>query len=178
MSRRRARPAGFQITTHVAVAILLLILFVSSAYVWVESGSSKAETRQELLAELIAQREEWNDKRPPYYEYVMDRDCDCPVEERTAYKVRMQFLPVSWFPVDVETESGVMLTHPESPVWLPELFSLATEAVEAGRSVNLRYSRRWGFIRSLSIVGDDGSETSYVIRDFEETGYEDTRDAQ
>lgn len=175
MHKRRTRPAGFQITTHVAVALLLLILFVVSAYVFVESGSSKADTQQELLAEIEVQRREWNKNRPLYYEYAVARDCDCPNEIRAPYKVSVQFLPAAWFPVDIEAESGTMISVPESPVWLPQLFELATDAVDANETVTLRYSRRYGYISSLHIVRDDGSEIRYEIRDFAETEYEDTR---
>ncbi len=172
MVKRRSRPAGYQITTHIAVALLLLILFVTSAYLFVESGSSKATTKAQLLQEIETKRSEWNERRPLYYDYVVDRDCECSIEVRTPYNVSVQFTPLAWFAVDIETEDGEVLSQPRSPVWLPQLFGIAAEAVEADQQVTLRYSRRFAFISSLQIIRDDGSEIRYEIRDFEATEYQ------
>ena len=168
VSKRRTRRSGYQITTHMAAAFLLLILFVSSAYFFVLSGSNRAGAQKELLAELQTNQQLWYQKRPPIFEYVVARQCDCAQELRTPYKVRDDGTSRrAWYAIEIESATGDILATPATPVWLDDLYDIAEDAVLQDYRVRMSFDRRYGYLASLSILSEDSGEERYVIRDFE-----------
>jgi len=175
MSRKSWRKSGYQITTHLAVVILLVIMFVSVGYFLVIAQSDLPFEQDGLLAELEANRERWMTQRPAGFRYVVDRTCSCPVEEVKPFVVTEESGErTARFPLPVETSAGVVLTEPSSPIWLEDIFGQIEQAVRDGAVVSVRFDPARGFPMSVSIDferNDEGADIGFEIRDFEVLDY-------
>ena len=80
MTRKKPLAGIYQLTTFLALVLLLLILFISAAYFFYIPAPGEAAGKRDLLAELNDQRSAWSARRPAAYRDVVDRECYC---ERT-----------------------------------------------------------------------------------------------
>jgi len=159
-----------QVTTPIAVLILLLILFVSAGYFFFMTDADLPPDNSEALAELEASRALWASRRPPAFRYVVDRDCDCSDETRRPYLATVgDATREARFPVPVDGEDGRLLTAPMQPVWIDDLFDLILSADAEGKAIAARFDTTWGFPSRVEIAdgADDASPDVYEVRDFE-----------
>ena len=161
---RNYRPQGkYQVTSHIAVILMVLILFVSVGYFFYLARPDEEAQRLQLAAELEDARILWRVRKPAAYQYVVDRVCECPAEDAAPYTVYVSGNNRrAEFAIPVELTSGEQVMTPPRPVWINDLFELAERAIRSNVEVTVRYNSGFGYPRQLEI-GDDG----YEIRDFE-----------
>lgn len=176
MQHRPRKKSGYQATTYIAVALLLLILFVSGAYFFIIPDLDKSAERERLLADLQANRERWETSRPASYRYIVDRACDCSDAHKTPYVVvnRRGHRHAQY--VSATTTAGADLSEsPPDVTWLDDMFRIAAEAAQGSDDVEIRFDPRFGYVSSLSI---ERSRRRYAppdvisIRDFEIIEYD------
>lgn len=162
---RKYRPQGvYQITTHMAVVLSLLIVFVAISYYFFLADPEDAAPDQEALAELQAMRGLWEERRPESFRYVVDRRCDCPPEDRTAYAVLEQGRQrTARFLIPIESGAGILIDAPPRPVWLDDVFSIAETMILSGGVDELRFDAVYGY--PIALTTSEGDR--YEVRDFQ-----------
>lgn len=164
-----SRPKStYQATTLLAVVLLLLILFVSTAYIFLLPAPDPMTDQMQVLAEIQEHREEWNDRRPPSYRYVVDRNCYCiPAAIEPFIATEQGGLKTAAFPVPFASETG-FLDSPPYPLWIDDLFELIEQSAHDGDGVLVEYDPKYGFPRLVDIKRDAvDANDHYEIRDFE-----------
>ena len=169
---RKYRPDGtYQLTTHVAVVLLVLILFVAVGYFFSLAKPDEHASRLAMSEELQENRARWENRRPATFQYVVDRGCDCPDEVSKAYIVTEESgRRATRFPIPVESSTGVMLDAPPNPVWIDDIFELAEKTLRSGKPIDAYYNHAYGYPERLVLDPDENSiKTSlrFEIRDFE-----------
>jgi hypothetical protein len=149
MKHRTWRKSGFQSTSLIAGALLLLVVFVSVAYFFLLADSGPSPRQQEMLAQLQERRDEWVSKRPPAFRYEIERECDCPLSYVEPFTV-------------VE-----YLDDPDNQAWIDQYFERLAAAILGGSDVAIGYDPRFSFPNDFHIA-----EEQTYIRDFEVLEYE------
>jgi len=172
-SHRTWRGGTYQITTLLAVVVLLLILFVSAAYVLFLPVPDPLAMQKQVLADLQAGRDKWDASRPRSYQYVVDRTCTCArailepyvASEESDYRTAA-------FPFPIESGTGELLTSPASPVWIDGLYTKIEESVFDGDEVVVEYDTSFGFPKRVDIKREAAdTNMRYELRDFEVLEY-------
>lgn len=171
MSRRKRPRSSYQLATYLAVALSLMLIFVSAGYVLIIANPESARTQDDILEEIELHRATWDTSRPEGYRYVVERDCSCPAEDQKSFIVTEQSGRKSArFPIPVESASGALLTSPPKPVWLDDVFRIAKEAANDGRILDIGFDPTLGYPTQVEILrGEDPREKNdrFEIRDFE-----------
>ena len=162
---KKYRPEGrYQVTSHVAVILLVMILFVSVGYYLYLAKPDEQAERLELMAEYEAAAARWAARQPAHFRYALDRTCDCPDEDGRAYVVTVSDGQRSAeFPIPVESVDGELITAPPRPLWIDDIFGIIERALRSGAVIDVRYNRALGYPESVVI----GPDEQYEIRDFE-----------
>ncbi len=162
---KKYRPDGrYQVTSHAAAILLVLIVFVSVSYYFFLAKPDEQAQRLGLTAEYEAAAARWSAERPPRFRYVLDRTCDCPPEDARAYAVTEQDgQRRAEFPIPVESVSGELITAPPRPLWIDDIFGIIERALRSGAIIEVRYDQALGYPESVII----GPDEQYEIRDFE-----------
>jgi len=163
---RRERPRGtFQVTTLIAGALLLLILFVSAGYFfWLLPGGGMVDETAEPADRHLAR---WRQNEPTAYRYVVRRSCNCAREFLAAYVVTVaDGETAASFPIPVEASQGGFLETPPEPDTIDDIFSAVRDAALDGHDVSAGYDRRRGYPVAVTIRLPDGVR-GWEIRDFE-----------
>lgn len=164
MSRKYRPDARYHVTSHVAVVLLVLVLFVSVGYFFFLAKPDEQARLLELQSEFEARLAQWSEQRPAAFRYVVDRTCACPDEDDRAYVVTERPGDRSAaFPIPVESVSGTLITAPPRPVWIGDLFDLAGRTLRSGDAVEVRYDPDYGFPERLVLAPGE----VYEVRDFE-----------
>ena len=175
MARNRKPRYGFQITTPIAAVILLLIVFVSLGYFFVETIPGLPPDNSRVLQEMEERRAVWHERRPGRMRYVVDRDCDCASESNRPYiATESGRQRRAEFPVSVESDDGEQLQAPHDPVWIDDMFALISTADVQNQAVSARFHPEFGFPVEVVIrQKPDSTDTIaiYEIRDFENLDY-------
>jgi hypothetical protein len=162
---KKYRPEGkYQLTSHVAAILLMLIVFVSVSYYFFLARPDEQAILAVQRSEFDAARSLWDQERPTAFRYVVDRSCDCPAEDGRAYLVTERngaFSAV--FPIPVESTAGVLITVPPRPDRIAELFDAAGRSLQSGTVIEVRYDMDYGFPEIL-VTGPD---RAWEVRDFE-----------
>ena len=168
VSHRPRQKSIYQTTTLLAVVLLLLILFVSAAYIFLLPAPDLLADQQQVLAEIQDHREEWNDRRPISYRYVVDRTCYCtPAALEPFVATEQRGLKTAAFSVPFASETG-LLDSPPYPLWIDDLFELIEQSVLDGHEVLVEYDPRISFPKAVDIKRDAADANDhYEIRDFE-----------
>lgn len=172
-SHRTWRRGTYQTTTFLAVVLLLLILFVSAAYVFFLPAPDPMAMQEQVLADLQAGRDQWGTSRPRSYRYVVDRSCSCTRAILEPYVAAEESdLKTAVFPYPIESETGETLTSPSSPVWIDDLFTLIEQSAFDDDVLVVEYDASFGFPKTVEIK-HDATDTNirYEIRDFEVLEY-------
>ena len=116
MTRRKPLAGIYQLTTFLALVLLLLILFISAAYFFVIPTPEETPGNGDALAEVTANRGTWAAQRPASFRYVVDRDCYCDpafVEPYIATEERGS--KSAAFVIEIESASGDFISSPPDP---------------------------------------------------------------
>jgi hypothetical protein len=175
MSNRRPLAGIYQITTFLALVLLLLILFVSAAYFFVIPSPDTAHEQEDALGVLAQNRAGWESGRPASFRYVVDRDCNCGPEYAEPYIAAEQGSSrTAFFSIEVESASGEFLSSPPDPVWIAELFDLIARSLRDDKVVEVEYDKELGFPVSIVVhPGPAPPDSMYrvEVRDFETLEY-------
>jgi hypothetical protein len=158
-------------TTLIAVALLLLFLFVSVGYFFMIPMQENVAEPSASIEELEQNRITWTRERPLSFRYVVQRTCYCSREFITPYVVTdRQGQRSATFLTSVESGSGDFLDGPSDPIWISDIFDLTATAIDSndGAIVEVRYDRRFGYPEMVNIDSrqPDG-DMHYEVRDFE-----------
>lgn len=170
MKHRTSQKSVYQFSAHLAVALLMLIIFVSVAYFFFVPANGLSPDQERLLANLQAQKKLWDDKRPLSFRYVVDRNCVCTDKITTPYiATETPGHKSATYRIVGQPESGDLATSPPDALWIDDLFGIIEDEIIENGTVNASYDWRFGFphtISSGSLGSADGSFT-YYVRDFE-----------
>lgn len=175
MTRRKPLAGIYQLTTFLALVLLLLILFISAAYFFMIPAPEKTPGHKGLLVELATNRSTWESGRPASFRYVVDRDCYCDptyIEPYVASEERGN--QSAAFVIEVESSTGEFVSTPPEPVWIEDLFDLIEQSVRDDNSVDVEYDKEFGFPISIVVHPDPAPPDSgyrVEVRDFEITDY-------
>jgi hypothetical protein len=171
MIRKYQPKTRYELTTHAAVILSLLILFVSVSYFFFIAKPDERARQIEMSATLKVSKEAWASQHPARFRYVVDRACDCPTEVSTRYIVTERTgQREAVFPIPVESSAGILITIPTEPVWIEDIFGKIEAALDRGIAIEVRYHPRYGFPEHVIIRQDEngpGAFEQYEIRDFE-----------
>ncbi len=167
MARRESPKGTFQITTLIAGALLLLILFVCAGYFFWLLPNAGTETDE--VARLEAAYDRWAEMEPENFRYVMRRQCrDCPPEWTAPHVVTVRGGEYSAsFPIPIESDSGELLERPIDVGRIDVLFNAINAALLDELDVTVGYDRRYGYPVAVTIQYRGAGPATYEIRDFE-----------
>ena len=175
MTRRKPLAGIYQITTFLALVLLLLILFVSAAYFFVIPGPDRSGHDGDALAEVAANRSTWESIRPAAFRYVVDRDCYCDRTYVEPYVATEEPGGRSAaFTIEIETPGGEFIAVPPDPVWMDDLFDLVEQSVREEKHVEVAYDKEFGFPNSILVHPAPRQPDSVYrveVRDFETLEY-------
>ena len=164
MSKFYRPKTSYQITSHITVVLILLIVFVAVGYFFVLAKPGEEAGRAARLEELDTARARWDDRRPAAYRYVVDRACSCPDEDSRAYTVTVRSGErVARFPIPVESLDGTLIEAPPRPLSIADVFAIAARSIGEGEAVEFRFDPEFGFPEYLSLRSGD----TFEVRDFE-----------
>ena len=137
MSRPYTPDTNYQLVSHAAVILVLLILLVSAGYYFVVARPDEFAAREAMAEAFELASTQWEERRPASYRYVVDRQCDCPVEVDRAYVVTVdEGTRDAVFPIPVEASSGAILESPVAPVWLEDVIDNIERVLRSGGEVD------------------------------------------
>ena len=171
MTRRKPLAGIYQLTTFLALVLLLLILFISAAYFFMIPAPGVAPGYGDAEAELGVRRSTWESRRPASFRYVVDRDCNCDpafVEPYVATEERGS--KSAAFLIEIESDNGEFVSRPTDPVWIDDLFGLIEQSFRDGMVVDVDYHKDLGFPVSILVRPDPAppdSQYRIEVRDFE-----------
>jgi hypothetical protein len=171
MTRRKPLAGIYQLTTFLALVLLLLILFISAAYFFMIPAPEQAAGHGDKLTEVASRRSTWATKRPPSFRYVVDRNCYCEpayVEPYIATEERGNRSAA--FTIEIESASGEFISSPPDPMWIENLFDLIERSVHDAMVVEVEYDEDLGYPASILIRPDPAPPDSLFrveVRDFE-----------
>ncbi len=171
IARRRRLGSKYQLTTHLAVVLLLLVMFISAGFylLVVKPGSPDTDSAQRYG--LDSARATWDTHRPRRFRYVVDRQCDCPIEERQPFVVTEEGLKVTArFAIPLESSTGELLTGPADVASITRLFAIAEVAIVADEVIELAFDANFGF-PSRTHFTNSGKTVLIEVRDFEVLEY-------
>jgi hypothetical protein len=162
---KKYRPEGrYQVTSHVAAILLVLIIFVSVSYYFFLARPDEQARRVAAQEAYEAALARWEERRPGEFRYVVDRSCACPDEDDRAYTVTERDGRLSAeFAIPVESTAGILVTTPPRPVGIDDVFGVIERSLRSGTPVEVRYDFDHGFPEYVKLSPDD----RYEIRDFE-----------
>jgi hypothetical protein len=171
MTRRKPLAGIYQLTTFLALVLLLLILFISAAYFFMIPAPEKTAGHADTLSEVASRRSIWETKRPASFRYVVDRSCYCEpayVEPYIATEERGS--KSAAFTIEIESASGEFISSPPDPMWIESLFDLIERSVLDAMVVEVEYDKDLGYPASILIQPDPAPPDSLFrveVRDFE-----------
>ena len=165
------RRGQFHSTTLIAVAMLLLFLFISAGYLLLLPGPVSSPAPGDTQSELQKNRALWAATAPASFRYVVERTCFCRVEYTTPYVATEQSgQRHAAFRVEIEQSDGTFTATPDTPMWITDIFEqieIASESRDT-RRVEVTYDPHFGFPIAVDIQNRyaDG-HYQYFVRDFE-----------
>ena len=169
------RGTYFQSTTLIAVAMLLLILFVSAGYMMLIPTDQDRGAGTSAAADLQRNRELWEQNKPRSFRYTVDRSCFCSAEITTPYvATEERGLRRAAFRTEVESSIGEFLDAPEQPIWIDDIFAEIGEAVasDLDPAIDVRYDPDYGYplVADIRYPMPD-AYFKYEVEDFEVLEY-------
>lgn len=171
MTRRKPLAGIYQLTTFLALVLLLLILFISAAYFFMIPAPENVPGHGDALAEVTAKRSTWAAERPASFRYVVDRNCYCDAAYVEPYVATEESGNRSAeFIIEIESASGQFISSPPDPVWIENLFDLIERSVLDEMIVEVEYDKDLGYPVSILVHPDPPPPDSMYrveVRDFE-----------
>lgn len=169
------RSGSFQSTTLIAVAMLLLILFVSAGYMILLPGAGESTASNQLSADLQRSRDLWERTRPASIRYVVNRSCFCSLEVSAPYvATEERGLKRAAFRAEIESSAGAFLAEPSHPAWIDTIFDEIAAAIasENKPTIEVRYDSHYGYPVAATIRQPmPDAYITYEIQDFEVLEY-------
>lgn len=164
---RQANPT----TTLIAVAMLLLILFVSAGYILTISATDEAPVASAARTSWEENRARWDASAPQSFRYVVERMCFCRAEYTTPYVATEEHgQRRAEFRVEIERSDGTFTATPDQPMWIADIFEQIGTAIESTdyEKVEVSYDPRYGYPLAVELQSRyaDG-HTQFFVRDFE-----------
>jgi len=161
----------YQSTTHVAVALLLLILFVSVGYFFLVPQPEPPLEKDAMLAEMTRQQEIWESDKPLSFRYVVRRTCFCGPEIVTPYIATEDHgHQTAEFRVEIESRPSEFLKSPPNPMWISDIYSELADAFASASDplIEVSYDNQLGYPVSANIrYPMPDAYFRYDIQDFE-----------
>lgn len=162
-------------TTLIAVALLLLILFVSVGSLTLLPEAEEPLQDPDLVSELLQNLQMWEDSRPLSYRYVVHRRCSCARADTTPFvATEERGRKTARYLVSLESSSGEFLSEPPNPAWIGDIFDELIRAVEEDSRplIEVAFDNRYHFPVSVNIqYTSAATSVLYEIRDFEVLEY-------
>lgn len=175
MQHRRGSKDRYQLTTLIAVALLVMIMFVAVGYFFMIVDSERPPERPGMQATLDTNRELWDSRRPVAFRYVVERHCQCDIEYRRPYTgMEQDGYRTAQFSSPLQQDSTANAGAPPEPLWLDDIFDLLVTAIGEARVLNASYDPGFGFPTNVSIdwsSADDDDALRIIVRDFEVIEY-------
>ena len=172
---KATRKGVYQGTTHIAVALLLLILFVSVGYFFLIPEAGLSPQQDKILAELNANRELWVTGRPVSFRYVVDRVCLCTDDYTKPYAVTDEDgHRTAQYAAPLHSDPADTAATPPDVMWIEHLFELIDQAALEANTVDVTYDTRYGFPTKVAIDWSGQSlddEQQFYVRDFDVIEY-------
>jgi len=150
MKHRSWRKTGYQPTSLIAAVLLLLLIFVFAGYFFTLYESGLSPEQETLLARLQENRLAWQEKRPPEFRYVVQRDCECPLDYTEPFTV-------------IE-----YLDEPDNQAWIDGFFATIEKAILDEVAITVSYDPRFNYPNDFAIAAEQT-----FVRDFEVLRYAD-----
>lgn len=173
--KHRSRPKSiYQITTYLAAVILLLIMFVLGGFFLLVPDPGGVEQHTKLIEQLVANRQQWRDRRPAEFRYVVDRDCVCDERLRRPYVATEHgTMRSAEYLVNVGQEPLEGGRTPPEVAWIADLFDAIEQAASRSELDQVSYDARFGYPTVVVITpGEEIRRREFRIRDFEVIVYE------
>jgi hypothetical protein len=171
MQKRPWRKNVYQSTTYVAVALFLLILFVSVGYFFLIPQPDESQENTALHEEMNERQAHWELNRPLSFRYILRRSCFCQIGATTPYvATEERGYRTAKFNVEVESSPGEFLNSPPNPVWIDNIYSELADAFasELKPLIEASYDERLGYPVSVKInYPAPDAYVRYEIQDFE-----------
>lgn len=168
MARSYTPKIKYELTSHIAVVLLLFIVFISVSYFFFFVQPDEGLRQREFTVELESNLALWERSRPSSFRYVVDRGCDCPPEDGMRFvAIEKDGLRTAEFPIPVESIEGDLITIPPNPVWIDDVFRLVERAVQSGSDLEVRYHQRYGFPEFVEVKMNGMAVEQFEIRDIE-----------
>lgn len=175
MKHRPWRKTGYQITTLIAAAVLLLILFVTGGYFFTLDPRADAVDRELLRSRFESNRALWQSRRPAAFDYVVERECFCNAEFQRPYLVREKDdRRTAVYASPLAGADDRPAAAPPEPFWLDDIFVLIEDAIRNADGITVIYDPAFGFPTSVTIdwsVQTTNDEQHYQVRDFQVSVY-------
>jgi len=150
MKHRSWRKTGYQPTSLIAAVLLLLLIFVFAGYFFTLYESGLSPEQETLLGRLHENRNAWQEKRPPEFRYVVERECECPLD------YTKPFTAIEY------------LDAPDNQAWIDGFFAAIEKAILDGVAVTASYDPRFNYPNDFAIAAEQT-----FVRDFEVLRYAD-----
>jgi hypothetical protein len=171
LKHRPGKKSTFQPTSLIAVVLLMLLVFVSAAYLFFLSNPDVSTKQTADLQRLEVARQKWQELRPLAFRYVVERECACDDDMRLPYLAREEASGRSaWLGVVGQFGPDVSGEPAPQPVWIDELFDMIDTSLGEGGLIGARYDPRFGFPSWVQLSPDGGD--TYTVRDFEVLQYD------
>ena len=171
MQKRPRRNGVYQSTTHVAFALLLVILFVFVGYFFFIPQPGESPQNSAMVAEMQTQQANWERNKPLSFRYVVRRFCFCGAEVVTPYvATEERGYKTAAFRIELESGSGQFLSSPHEPVWIADIYSELANALASADSplIEVSYDAKLGYPTSVSIrYPMPDADMRYEVQDFE-----------
>ena len=162
----RMTPKGtFQTTSLIAVAVLLLILFVTAGWFLIIPAENESDTNSAHTDALHDNRALWLEQRPPAYSYVIDRDCACDQYHSEPYRaMELTDGKSATFPTHALEKLGDRNAMPGNPVWISDVFRAIEVAISNGTLDEVDYDYTLGHPTLVRIHSNDAGTNWLEIR--------------
>jgi hypothetical protein len=171
MQKRSWRKGVYQSTTLVAVALLLLILFVSVGYFFLIPQTEQSQANTAMLRRMQLNKAKWENNKPLSFRYVVRRSCYCEAEAVTPYvATEERGVKTAVFRIEVESASGEFLSSPPNPVWIADIYAELADAIASAEAplIEVSYDGKLGYPATVNIrYPMPDAYVRYDIQDFE-----------
>lgn len=174
MKHRPAKKGVPQITTFMAVLLLLFIVFVSVGYFFTIPEPGADPRRAAMRGQLDRSRSLWDARRPAAFRYDVARHCFCTAEYRRPYSVTESAgSPVFAFASPLAPGGDPNDGAPPEPLGIAGLFGLIDDSLSSAAAVDVAFDPGYGFPTRIVLDRTDAADDELRIEvyDFEVIEY-------
>lgn len=150
----------------VAIAVLVVVGIAGGWILLATNKNADAGIAAKVLA-IEEKQQYWEEHRPKSFRYILQRQCFCGSELNKPYLVVEQG---EWRTAEYvgPYEIGGSGRRPSKPVWLDDLFVIASAAVQDSINVKMSFNNELGFPDMIHIdPGCMDCDDLYYVSNFE-----------